>query len=84
MATTDRNPAYSLETPFVGFGRIAAERVRSLHDRLWLQAAFQCIACYVGCWGYSGRKSAESGHCQAVCCGAENLRNIGEIESQKI
>ncbi len=38
MATTDRNPAYSLETPFVGFGRIAAELVRSLHDRLWLQA----------------------------------------------
>ncbi len=45
---------YTTQAPFVRFCRKAAKHVRTLIDRLWLQAAVQRIVIYVGLTPSSG------------------------------
>ena len=44
---------------FVRYGRIAADRVMSLHDRFWLQAAFRRIVIYFRLTSSSRNSDAE-------------------------
>ncbi len=57
MTGLGRNQAYTTEAPGVRLGRIAAERVRSLIDCFWLQAAVRRAAnsvCFTPSTGLSG------------------------------
>ncbi len=47
------------EAHFDRFGRLAAERVRSLLDRFWLQAAVRRIVIYVGFRSSTGNSEVE-------------------------
>ncbi len=54
MTSVDQDRTYATEAPSFCFGRKTTKHVRTLFDRLWLQAAVQRIVIYVGLTPSSG------------------------------
>ncbi len=60
MAESGHQRAYATDAPIFRFGRIATKHARSLHYRLWLQAADWLAANYVGFTPSTGNVDHES------------------------